>query len=189
MHHPAVLDLPMLTVESAGPESAQLLEGARAKLGFVPNMYGYMGHSPELLKAYLSGYADFRSGAGFTPPEQETVFLTISLANGCDYCAAAHSMLAEKVSKLPADSLAALRAGKPLPDAKLDALATFTRVIVEKQGLPSQADADAFLKAGYTPRHVLGVVLALSVKILSNYVNHMVDTPIDAVFAGHALDA
>lgn len=189
MRHPAVLDLPMLTAETAEPAAAALLEGARAKLGFVPNMYGYMAHSPELLKAYLSGYADFRSGAGFTPPEQETVFLTISIANGCDYCAAAHSMLAEKVSKLPADSLAALRAGKPLPDAKLQALAAFTRVVVEKRGLPAPADVDAFLKAGYTPRHALGVVLALSVKILSNYVNHMVDTPLDAVFAGHAVAA
>lgn len=114
-------------------------------------------------------------------------FLAISLANGCDDCAAAHSMLAEKVSKLPADSLAALRAGRPPPDPKLDALARFTRLMVETRGQPGRADVDAFLAAGYTPRHVFGVILAMGVKTYSNLTNHLAGTELDTVFAGHAL--
>ncbi|HKK37300.1 MAG TPA: carboxymuconolactone decarboxylase family protein [Paracoccaceae bacterium] len=184
-----VLDLAPLTPETAEPKAREKLEAAKSKLGFVPNMYGNMGHLPELLEAYMSAYQGFREGAGFTPPEQEVVFLSVSLENGCDYCAAAHSMLAEKVSKVPADSLAALRDGRSLPDAKLDALAKFTRRMVESRGEPAKADVEAFLSAGYESRHVLGIILAIGVKTYSNYTNHVAGTEIDEAFAGHAVPA
>lgn len=189
MAHAAVLTLPMLTPETAEPKAAALLQGAKEKIGFVPNMYGYMAQVPELLEAYLGAYAGFRAGAGFTPPEQEVVFLAISAVNGCDYCVAAHSMLAEKMSKVPADSLAALRAERPLPDAKLDALARFTRTMVTSRGLPDQAAVDAFLAAGFSERHVLGIVLAIGVKTFSNYTNHLAGTAVDPAFAGHSVAA
>ena len=184
-----VLDLPLLTAESAEPEAAALLRGAEEKIGFVPNMYGYMANLPELLEAYLGAYAGFRAGAGFTPPEQEVVFLAISAVNGCDYCVAAHSMLAEKVSKLPTESLAALRAGRPLPDPKLEALARFTRLMVTSRGMPEKAAVDAFLAAGYSERHVLGIILAIGVKTFSNYTNHLAGTALDPAFAGHRVAA
>ena len=184
-----VLDLTLLTPENAPPEAAALLRGAQQKIGFVPNMYGYMAQVPELLEAYLSGYAGFRSGAGFTPPEQEVVFLAISAVHGCDYCVAAHSMLAAKVSKVPADSVAALRAGRQLPDAKLEALAEFTRLMVTSRGMPGKAAVDAFLAAGFTERHVLGIVLAIGVKTYSNYTNHLAGTALDPAFADHAVAA
>ena len=189
MAHAAVLNLPMLAPETAEPKAADLLRGAKEKIGFVPNMYGYMAQMPELLEAYLDAYAGFRSGAGFTPPEQEVVFLTISTVHGCDYCVAAHSMLAEKMSKVPADSLAALRAGRKLPDVKLEALAVFTRLMVTSRGLPEQAAVDAILAAGFSERHVLGIILAIGVKTFSNYTNHLAGTALDPAFAGHRVAA
>jgi len=81
-------------------------------------MYGYMGRLPGVLLGYLSTYDSFRKTAGFVPAEQEVVFLTISRTNGCTYCMAAHSMIADKMSGVAPDVLAALRAGQILPDAK-----------------------------------------------------------------------
>jgi AhpD family alkylhydroperoxidase len=144
-----------------------------------------MAHLPDLLGAYLSGYENFRANAGFTPPEQEVVFLTISLANGCDYCVAAHSMLADKISKVPAGSLAALREGRTLPDAKLEALRAFTDAMVESRGEPGRDAVDAFLAAGFEPRHVFGIILAIGVKTFSNYTNHLTGTEVDKAFAAH----
>lgn len=184
-----VLDLAPLDPETAEPKAREKLEAARSKLGFVPNMYGNMAHLPELLEAYMSAYQGFRDGAGFTPPEQEVVFLAVSLENGCDYCAAAHSMIAEKVSKVPAESLAALREGRDLPDARLDALAKFTRRMVESRGEPAGNDVAAFLAAGYEAKQVLGIILAIGVKTFSNYTNHVAGTEIDEAFAGHAVAA
>lgn len=165
-----------------------LLDGARAKLGFVPNMYRGMAINPGLLSTYLHGYAHFREQANFTAPEQEVVFLTISLANGCDYCTAAHSMLAVKVSKLSEAHTQALRDGKPLDDAKLEALRRFTHHMWETRGLPSTAEAEAFKAAGYSDVHILEIILAMAVKTISNYANHVNHSEVDDAFAAFSVD-
>jgi len=180
------MSLDPITLENATGRHREVLDKAQAAVGFVPNMYANMVNQPALLETYLDGYARFRNEAGFTPAEQEVVFLTISRANGCDYCMAAHSMLALKKSGLAADATEALRNDQPIPDPKLEALASFTRTLVEKRGFIAREDAEAFQAAGYTEQHILGVVLALSVKILSNYSNHLFQTAVDDVFAEHA---
>ncbi len=80
---------------TAEGDAAERLADAPAATGMVPNMYGVMANSPGLLATYLDGYQRFRIGSGFTPAEQETVFLTISGYNACDYCMAAHSFIAD----------------------------------------------------------------------------------------------
>ncbi|MCM2256374.1 MAG: carboxymuconolactone decarboxylase family protein [Vicinamibacteria bacterium] len=176
---------PLVSLDAASPEARPVLERAQRALGFIPNMYAGMVHSPGLLETYLDGYERFRKSSGFTPAEQEVVFLAVSVGNGCDYCVSAHSMLAEKVSQVPAAVLLALREGREVPDPKLGALARFTETLRATRGLPSKADVEAFLAAGYQERHVLEIVLALAVKTLSNYANHLFHTPLDGVFAGH----
>jgi len=173
--------------DKAQGKAKELLDGARAKLGFVPNMYRGMAVNPGLLSTYLHGYALFRESGNFTPPEQEVVFLTVSLANGCDYCAAAHSMLAVKVSKLSEANTQALRDGKPLADARLEALRRFTHHMWETRGLPTKAEAKAFKAAGFGDLHVLEIILALAVKTISNYANHVNHTELDAAFAPFAV--
>lgn len=185
MAHEPLIDIALLTPETATGEAADLLKGAKARMGFLPNMYGYMAQLPGVLAGYLSAYESFRQTAGFTPAEQETVLLVISRANNCDYCMAAHSMLADKKSGVPADALAALRAGTPVPDAKLQALASFTERMVISRGQPTKAEVDAFLAAGYEPKHVLGIVLGIATKTYSNYVNHLAGTEVDAMFAAY----
>lgn len=177
------LTLPPQTAESADVTVKPLLAGARAKLGFVPNMYANMANGPGLLEAYLHGYELFRATSGFTPVEQEVVFLSISRQNACDYCMAAHSFVADVMSKVPVTVTDAIRDDKPVPDAKLAALADFSRTIVATRGLPGRQDVEDFLAAGYSEKHVLGVVLAVSVKTLSNYSNHLFHTPVDPAFA------
>lgn len=179
------MTLPPQTLENAPPAARALLEKARERLGFVPNMYEVMANSPGVLDTYLEGYAAFRNDSGFTPPEQEVVFLVISEENRCEYCVSAHSMLAEKKSKLDAAVTEAIRNGEPISDARLAELARFTRTMVTTRGLPLRADVEAFLAAGYEERHILEVVLAIAVKTLSNYSNHLFHTPLDELFEGH----
>src|SRR5919106_5376585 len=135
------------------------------------------------------GYGAFRQDSGLSPAEQAIVLLAISRANRCAYCVAAHSTAAD-IAKLPTEVTDALRAGDPLPDARLDArldaLATFTTTMVDTRGLPSRAAVEAFLAAGFNERDILQVVLAIAVKTLSNYSNHLFHTPVDPVFAHRA---
>jgi AhpD family alkylhydroperoxidase len=154
-------------------------------MGFVPNMYNAMAISPGLLKTYMDGYAAFRSKSGFNPAEQEVVFLSISHVNGCEYCMAAHSFLADAVSAVPGEVTKAIRADASVDEVKLGALSTFTKIMVSKRGLPGQADVEAFLSSGYTENHILEIILAISVKTISNYTNHLFHTELDNKFTTH----
>jgi alkylhydroperoxidase family enzyme len=109
--------------------------------------------------------------------------LTISRGNGCDYCMAAHSVIADQMSRVPPPVTEAIREGQTIPDTKLAALSTFTDTLLRSRGLPSKADVEVFLNAGYEERHVLEIILAIAVKTLSNYSNHLFHTPLDKMFA------
>ncbi len=178
------LSLPPQTLDTADPAIKTVLKRALDMTGFIPNMYARMANLPGLLDSYLSAQAAFRSDAAFTPAEQEVVFLTISRENGCEYCVSAHSFLADKKSGLAVQVTDAIRARRPIPDDKLAALSDFTENMVRTRGLPSRPTVEAFLAAGYGERHILGVILAIAGKTISNYTNHVFHTPLDTPFEG-----
>lgn len=170
------------TIDDAPAGAREVLQQAQQKIGMVPNMYAYMANAPGLLQTYMHGYELFRKNSGFTPAEQEVIFLSISFENGCEYCMAAHSMLADTQSKVPPAVTEALRTGAQIPDERLGALSEFTRTMVTGRGRPSEQDLQKFLKAGFTSEQVLQIVLAIGVKTFSNYANHVCHTPVDTAF-------
>ncbi|AOU97960.1 alkylhydroperoxidase [Acidihalobacter yilgarnensis] len=189
MNQTAKLKLYPQTLGNPDPSVRRALEKAKKANGFIPNMYANMANSPGLLESYLDAYARFRQASGFTPAEQETVFLTISLANGCDYCTAAHSFIAEKMSQVPEPVLQALRARKPIPDDRLAALTKFTQIMVDTRGRPTESELNAFRATGFTDRHALEIIHALAIKTLSNYSNHLLHTEIDEMFLAYKVDS
>lgn len=181
--------LPLLAAETSSGKARTLLEEAKQQLGFVPNIYGAMANEPALYEAYARAYSAFRAETGFTPLEQEVIFLAISRENGCEYCIAAHSFVADNMSKVPAEVTDAIRDGRPIADARLAALAAFTSKMVASRGRPGEADVQSFLAAGYSERNILGIILAIGVKTFSNYTNHVFHTPVDSVFASRVWKA
>jgi uncharacterized peroxidase-related enzyme len=179
-------ELRILSIDAATGKVKTLMETAKKWLGFVPNMYGAMANEPALYQAYASGYAAFRAECGFTPVEQEVIFLVISRENGCDYCMAAHSFIADTMSKVPDDVTAAIRDGKTIADPKLQALAAFTAKMVSARGRVTEADRAEFISSGYSEKNVLGIILATAMKTLSNYTHFQFGLPLDAEFASRA---
>ncbi len=53
--------------------------------------------------------------------------------------------------------------------------------MLDSRGNPSEAQLEAFYAAGYGERQVLDIILGLAQKVMSNYTNHVADTPVDAV--------
>jgi alkylhydroperoxidase family enzyme len=53
---------------------------------------------------------------------------------------------------------------------------------MRKQGNVSKDDLSAFFDAGYGHRQALEVIMTLSQKVMSNYINHIAETPIDEPF-------
>lgn len=173
--------------ESAPEASKPVLDKVAQGFGFIPNLLGIAAESPATAEAYVTLNGLLREKSAFTPVEVETLLLTISVHNSCGYCVAAHSGGAERAQVDP-QVIEAIRAGREIPDAKLEALATFARTLIDKQGFAAEADIQAFLDAGYTRQHVLDVITALAMKTISNFTNHIADTPLDQPLQGKAWD-
>lgn len=188
MNHKTIINLEPKTLQNAASGAKEVLDGAQSMLGFIPNLYGNLANSPGALSTYSFGYRQFREHSGFTPAEQEVVLLTVSKENGCGYCVAAHSMVAEKMSGVPSQAVNAIRNGEIIQDTKLAALSIFTRRLLQSRGLPIDSEIKEFLQAGYKEEQILEVVLAIAVKTISNYTNHLFSTPIDSAFASYALN-
>ncbi len=177
------LTLTPKTIETADAISAKILEEAKKGMGMIPNMYATMANNTALIDAYSHSYKTFRENAGFTSQEQEIIFLSVAFENECEYCMSAHSFVADKMSKVPTAVTDAIRNNTEIEDAKYKVLSTFSRVMTVKRGNPSPEDIDAFLAAGYTENHILGVIAGIGVKTMSNYFNHVFNNPVDAAFA------
>ena len=172
------------TLESAPDAAKPFMEQSLAKYKGIPNLHAIMAESPQLFEAYRVVTELYRA-CSLNIIERQVVMLTINLVNSCSYCMAAHSTLAQR-EKMPAEILAALRAGGPLPDPRLQALAQFTRAMVEKRGWLTEEDFAGLFAAGYGKQQALDVVLAVGYKTMANYTNHFAETPLDAMFANQA---
>ncbi|NMH87128.1 carboxymuconolactone decarboxylase family protein [Flavivirga sp. Y03] len=175
-------NLELKTVETANAISSEILKTTQKKLGFIPNMYAGMANNTALLDGYVAAYNSFRVHSGFTPQEQEVVFLSIAYVNNCDYCMAAHSFVGDHMTHVPKEVTDAIRNNSEIPDAKLKALSLFAKEVTISRGLPSEVDIESFLNAGYTQNHILGVISGVGVKTMSNYFNHIFKTSVDAIF-------
>jgi len=181
------MTFPIQTLESAPTGSRAILEGTRKSLGFVPNLLGVFAGAPAALAAYTQLGSIFDT-TSFSPTERQVILLTTSFENECGYCMAAHSTLAS-MQQVPADVIEALRTGEPLPDPRLEALAGFTRKIVQEAGWVSPAEVRSFLDAGFSQPQVLELLIGVAMKTLSNYTNHISETTVDEAFQPQAWSA
>lgn len=168
------------TIETAPDASKELLNAAKTSYGFVPNLFAGMAESPALLEAYLALSAIFNKTA-LSETERQVIMMTANRFNGCDYCMAAHSAISHMSGVAP-DVIESLRLGRAIADPKLEALRVFTLRVLESRGWPDEQDLARLTAAGYTRQTVLEVVLGLGMKLLSNFTNHIVGTPLDSVF-------
>ena len=178
-------NLSPVDLATADQEQAEVLQKAKKQVGFIPNMYRNMANLPGVLDTYLHGYNQFRQHSGFTSDEQEVILLAISIQNGCDYCIAAHSTLAASHSGVPKDVLEAIRSGEAIENERLAAVHAMAVEVNDSQGRPDPEIVSSFFEEGFSEKHLLAIILAVSVKILSNYSNHLFDTEVDEVFSAY----
>ncbi|PKM28672.1 MAG: carboxymuconolactone decarboxylase [Gammaproteobacteria bacterium HGW-Gammaproteobacteria-11] len=172
------------TLDSAPAKSKPLLEGSLKAFGSIPNLHAVMADAPAVLEAYQRLHGLFMASS-FNTDEKTVLWQTINVEHGCTYCVAAHSAIAGQM-KVSDDITQALRNGTPLQDQKLEALRHFTLELVRDRGYVKPESLKAFLDAGYSLQQVQEVVLCLSQKVLSNYINHLAETPLDESFSAFA---
>ncbi|WP_336055742.1 carboxymuconolactone decarboxylase family protein [Nitratireductor sp. CH_MIT9313-5] len=167
--------------ESTAPEESKpLIEKSKAAFGRLPGLHKVMAEAPGLLEGYQRLHELFVNSS-FDKDELTVVWQTINVENECHYCVPAHTGIAKNMGVDDAIT-EALRNETPLPNARLEALRSFTLKLVRDRGFVADEDVQAFLDAGFTKRNVLEVILGYSQKIMSNYTNHLAKTPVDPVF-------
>ncbi|MDB9741399.1 hypothetical protein OAB00_00950 [Akkermansiaceae bacterium] len=173
-------ELTLHTLDTAPTASKPLLEGSVKAFGMIPNLHAVMAEAPGLLEGYqvLHGLAQKSS---FNPDELTVVWQTINVEHECHYCVPAHTYIAKAMGIDPAIT-EALRTRSALPNEKLQALQDTTLLIVRNRGRLSAEEKEAFFAAGFETSHLLDIILILSQKVMSNYVNHIAETPVDAPF-------
>ncbi|PKG76123.1 carboxymuconolactone decarboxylase [Shewanella sp. GutCb] len=168
------------TVETAQAKSKPILENAAKQMGAVPGLFAVMAESPNTLEAYTQLHQQFASSS-FNAEELTVVWQTINVEHQCHYCVPAHTGIAHSM-KVDGALTDALRNREPMPTPKLQALQDLTLSMVRNRGNVSQAELEAFYAAGYGQQQVLEIILGLSQKVISNYVNHVAQTPVDKMF-------
>ncbi len=174
------MDFKIHSIESAPQRSKSLLGISQATYGMIPNLHAVMAESPQLLKAYQEVHALF-SQTSFDETELTIVWQTVNLEHDCHYCVPAHTAIA-KCMGLNSEFINALIKGEDLPNDKLNALRHVTQQLVRNRGHISKKNLESFFQCGYTQKHLLEIVLGIAQKVMSNYTNHLADTPIDNDF-------
>jgi len=168
-------------VASAPEASKPALENIRSAYGMIPNVLGILADSPAALGTYMGIQAALASSA-FSKGDQQIIQLTIAVNNCCEYCAAVHTIYAKKMGAEAAD-VEAIREGRPIAEAKRQALRGFVAQVVDQRGAVDAKDVQAFLDAGWERQHVLEIIAHVALKTLTNYTNHITETPLDDAFA------
>jgi len=165
-------------LESASGLTAEIYAQIKKAIGTIPNAYAAIGaFGPAALKAILQADGVL-AGSTLSNQDRETIKLVVSESAGCDYCVAAHSMLA-KMTGLPPNVLAAIRAGQPTGDPKRDALVRLVRKLTRTRGTISEEEFSAIRAAGYSNQQLVEISLAIALTTFSNVFNRINDTDID----------
>lgn len=169
---------------SAPEKSKALLEKSLSSIGMIPNLHAVMAEAPTTLDAYQKLH-ELVLATSFDNTEKTVVWQTINVEHACHYCVPAHSAISRSM-QVSATVDNALRNKTTLPTEKLEALRNLTLAVIRQRGLVSEQTLQTFFNAGYQNQQLLEVILIVSQKIMSNYINHLAKTPIDTPFEAFA---
>ena len=159
------------TPANAQPRAKALLEKINTGYGFIPNLFGYMAEAPATIEAYL--LLNELVGKSSLGPQNTQLSLWISsIENQCEFCQIAHQAFAKKMGVKEQTYHAVLT--QSAVECPTDAaLINFTRALVNKRGHLNESEVRQFLAAGFTTQHVMEVIMIVTIKTLSNYINHL----------------
>lgn len=159
------------TLETAPEEAKPILAQINQGYGFIPNLFAYMAEAPTTLEAYLALNALIEK-TSLTPGQQQVALLAASVQNKCEFCTVAHRAIG-KMKQANQQTLDAVNAGDAVDDVQDAALVKFVQTVVENRGRTGETAIETFLKAGFTKQQIFEVMLVVSIKTLSNYINHL----------------
>jgi uncharacterized peroxidase-related enzyme len=163
------------TRESVSSQNQLIFDKLKGGLGMVPNLYAFLAKSPTALGDYLSLK---NRKSSLRAKEREVINLVVSQVNECEYCLAAHTVLA-RMNGFSEDEIIEIRGGYASFDAKLDALVRFAKDTTQRRGKPLESSTEALLSVGYSEENLVDIVMTIGDKIITNYLHGITQVPID----------
>ena len=167
------IDVP--TRENVSPANQAIFDTLKSKLGTVPNLYATLAHSEHALGSYLAFQG---AKSSLNAKAREVINLAVSQVNACEYCLAAHTVIA-RMNGFDDAQILELRAGRASFDEKLNALARLARNITEQRGHADQVLVDAFFAAGWTKANLVDTIVTIGDKTVTNYLHATTHVPVD----------
>jgi uncharacterized peroxidase-related enzyme len=154
------------------PASAQAsLHAVEKATGFLPNLFKVFANSPAALGVFLQGQQQLSKGE-LSGAERETIALAVSQANRCEYCLAAHTVLAGHAG-LADDAIRAARRGEG------NAIATFASKVATQRGRVSDTDVAAARDAGISDSKIVEIIAVVAQVTFTNYLNNVAQPEVD----------
>src|ERR1700739_2459446 len=135
--------LPLRTIDDAPEASKELLAAAEKRIGFLPNLLRVLANAPVALETYLT-VSGINARSSLSLAEREVLQLTAAATHGCGFCVAGHTAVAYKQAGLDEETVDALRTLSHVPNARLEAVARFTKAVIAMRGRVTDADFEAF---------------------------------------------
>lgn len=162
--------------EDASKASAELLSNVKQQLGLIPNIIATLAQSPAALGGYL-GLSGALSGGRLDTARREQIALAVAGANGCDYCASAHSALGGNAGLAPEEIRRNLRGESG--DPQVAAALKFATAVVATRGHVSDESLAEVRAGGFSDEEIVEIVGNVALNIFTNYFNHVAGTEID----------
>jgi len=161
---------------SAPSRTKETLSAVENAIGHVPNLIKCMAQAPNVLEGYLRFKKNLEE-TDFGRELTHRIALAVAGENACDYCASAHTALAE-LHGIGQDELA-LNLRATSRDPRVAKALDFALLIVQRQGMVTDRDLDKMRMAGFTDSEITQIVGLVAINIFTNYFNHVAKPELD----------
>jgi uncharacterized peroxidase-related enzyme len=174
--------IPAIDLASATGSAKTLLDGVHKGLGATPNLFRVAAQAPSVLEGVVGLFGAVSKGK-LGARVRESIALTVSEIDACDYCLSAHTALG-KGAGLTDEAMSSARRAEA-EDPRVAATLRFARVVTEKRGHATEGDVAAARRAGLTDADLLEVVANVALTTFTNYLNEVAGTEIDFPVVTH----
>lgn len=169
------MNLPLVHPATAPASARDLLAEVHRRLGATPNMARAMANAPALLRGDLDLSGALSRGV-LSPATRERIALAVAQGNGCSYCLAAHSYLAEQVTDLNAAESAR---NATSDDPKTAAILAFATAVNDGRGTITSEHLAAARAAGLSDEEMAEIIGHVALNVLTNYFNKAARVALD----------
>jgi len=167
------------------PSSQAVLDSIAERIGFVPELFKTLAQQPGVVEAFVGLDAAF-TDTSLTPIERQTILLAAASVENCGrYCVAGHTLFGRSIG-MQEQAIAAIRYEGTVEDERLAALETFVQQLIRARGHTSAEEVAAFIQAGFSREQILEVVMGVTLKTFSNYVDSTLQLRLDEQFEAAA---